>query len=290
MNNLKLGIVADEISRNFREAVSLGTALGLRRYEVRFLQTGRAPVCDAAELREVEQVASGENVEVTALSPGLFKWTNNAEDFRREMREVFPRAVELAQRWNLPHLIVFGFHKAGATEDSFFIAEETPPEVFDWFAEAGEAAKAADLRLLVEPEPVCWLDTATRIVELIERIDARNIGINYDPGNVAWLLGRDPFDEFERLAPFIENVHVKNFRAVEGAKPVWETPGAGVINFQAHFDALQKAGYAGGISLEPHLDGGKETIEICKSAVERLWRDAWGQNEESEKQRCILQH
>ena len=46
MNVLRLGIVADEISRDFREAVRIGTQAGLRRYEVRFLCDLRAPAVD----------------------------------------------------------------------------------------------------------------------------------------------------------------------------------------------------------------------------------------------------
>ncbi|MEJ7712826.1 MAG: hypothetical protein WKF84_24000 [Pyrinomonadaceae bacterium] len=72
-DEIKLGIVADEISRDFREAVRIGTHIGLRRYEVRFLKTGRAPLCDHSELLEVERIRDGEGIEITALSPGLFK-------------------------------------------------------------------------------------------------------------------------------------------------------------------------------------------------------------------------
>ena len=53
---MNLGIVADEIDRNFAPALHIGTALGLRRYEIRNLTTGRAPLCDIAELQEVERV------------------------------------------------------------------------------------------------------------------------------------------------------------------------------------------------------------------------------------------
>src|SRR5678815_4713694 len=117
MMKLNLGIVADEISRNFREAVRVGTSLGIRRYEVRFLQTGRAPVCERNELMEVERIRDGEGIEITALSPGLFKYTSRREDFERELGNVLPRSIEWALRWQLPALIIFGFHRAGVTED-----------------------------------------------------------------------------------------------------------------------------------------------------------------------------
>ena len=86
---MKLGIVADEIDRDFRTAVENGKKLGINCFEVRFLKTGRAPMCDADELREVAEIASGEGVEITNLSPGLFKYTTDETAFRREMDEIF---------------------------------------------------------------------------------------------------------------------------------------------------------------------------------------------------------
>ncbi|HMV47764.1 MAG TPA: sugar phosphate isomerase/epimerase [Blastocatellia bacterium] len=273
---LTLGIVADEISRDFREAARIGLLAGLRRYEIRFLKSGRAPMCDPAELREIESIRDGEGLELTALSPGLFKWTDSPEKFRREMEEVFPRAVELAKRWNLSALIVFGFCKPGAKEENAdLISSDDPPAwVIDSLAEAGAKAEEVGLRLLIEAEPVCWADTGAATANLIRRAGGAAIGVNYDPCNVAWMTRRDPMDEFALIAPFIANVHVKDqLDAPRGSGlPTWVVPGEGLIDYRPHFAALKQIGYAGPVSLEPHMDGSLETIRACKDAVERLWQ------------------
>jgi sugar phosphate isomerase/epimerase len=257
-----LGIVSDEISRDFREAVRVGTSLGIRRYEIRNLTAGRAPMCGDPAMLEVERIAAGEGVEITALSPGLFKLTDDEAAFRREMAEVYPRAVEWAQRWKLPGLIVFGFHKPGATEAnaSQFPSDNPPPHIVDWLAEA-----AAEITLMIEPEPICWCDTGRATAALMRP----GLRINYDPGNVAWLTNRDPFDEFEIVAPYIANVHIKDIRPVTGA-PEWVPAGEGLIDYRKHFEALRAIGYSGPISLEPHMDFTAESTRRCKEAVERL--------------------
>ncbi|MFN0122762.1 MAG: sugar phosphate isomerase/epimerase family protein [Blastocatellia bacterium] len=274
----ELGIVADEISRDFRAAVDTGLRAGLRRYEIRFLKTGRAPMCDAAELREIENIRAGEGVEITALSPGLFKWTSTQDQFRREMNEIFPRAVELAQRWGLPALVIFGFCKPGATEQNAdtITSDDPPAWVIESLAEAAAAARAVNLRLLIEPEPVCYADTGHAAAALIRAVNGDTLAINYDPCNSAWQLRRDPIDEFAAVAPFIANVHVKDQLAapVGSGMPTWVTPGTGMIDYVPHFAALQRLGYAGNISLEPHMDGRLETIRQCKAAVESLWERA----------------
>ena len=272
---LNLGIVADEISRDFRQASQIGLAAGLQRYEIRFLKSGRAPMCDQAELREIEQICDGEGLKITALSPGLFKWTDSVEKFKKEMQEVFPRSVELAQRWNLSALIVFGFCKPGATEENAdLIPSDNPPNwVIDSLAEAGAKAEEVGLRLLIEAEPVCWADTGAATASLIKAAKSSAIGVNYDPCNVAWMTRQDPIEEFEAVAPYIANVHIKDqLDAPRGSgMPTWVVPGEGLIDYRPHFAALKRIGYSGPISLEPHMDGKLETIVKCKQAVERLW-------------------
>jgi len=272
---LTLGIVADEISRDFREASRIGIEAGLKRYEIRFLKTGRAPMCDPAELLEIERICDGEGLQITALSPGLFKWTDSVEKFRQEMSELFPRSVELAKRWNLDSLIIFGFCKPGAKEENadLISSDSAPAWVIDSLAEAAEKAEQSGLRLLIEAEPVCWADTGAATVNLIHAAESPVLGINYDPCNVAWMMRKDPIAEFDLVAPFIANVHIKDqLDAPRGSgMPKWVVPGGGMIDYLPHFAALKAINYTGPISLEPHIDGKLETIRDCKSAVEKMW-------------------
>lgn len=278
MMKLSLGIVADEISRNFREAVRIGIPLGIRRYEVRFLETGRAPMCDRNELMEVERIRDGEGIEITALSPGLFKYTSSRKDFEREIADVLPRSIEWALRWKLPALIIFGFHRAGVAEDiaDTVLDDNIPPEFPQWLAAAGEMAQANKLKLLIEAEPICWADTGQSTLRMIRKSQSEAVGINYDPANIAWKMRSDPIDELESILPLIDNVHIKDLiEAPRGSGiPAWAVPGEGMLDYVAHFATLKKSGYKGPISLEPHLDGSPHTIAACKKAVESLWAQA----------------
>jgi len=264
-----LGIVSDEISRDFRQAVRVGTSLGIRRYEIRSLAAGRAPMCGDAAMAEVEEIARGEGVEITALSPGLFKFTDIEAAFHHEMREIYPRAAYWARRWGLPGLIVFGFHKPGATEATAprFPSDHPPAEIRAWLEEAAERAAADGLTLMIEPEPICWCDTGRATVALLRGLE--NVRINYDPGNVAWLENRNPIGEWDVVAPYIANVHVKDIRPVTG-DPEWVPAGEGIVDYATFFASLREMGYAGPISLEPHMDFTAESTRRCKLAAERI--------------------
>ena len=61
-----------------------------RDHEIRNLTTGRFPRCDPAEIREVERIVEREEIEITAISPGLFKLTQDAATFEREIKISVP--------------------------------------------------------------------------------------------------------------------------------------------------------------------------------------------------------
>jgi sugar phosphate isomerase/epimerase len=252
---MKLGIVADEIDRDFAAAVRIGKSLGLMRYEVRNLPSGRFPICDPQELDALEATIEREGIEITAISPGLFKLTRNRADFEKEMDLIYPRSVSWAKRWKLPGLIVFGFDKSVGLE-----------QASEWFSEAAGRAQTDGIVLMIEPEPICAVDTGAAAASVIKRVDSPALRINYDPGNVAWTTGLDPIGEFDAVAPHIANVHIKDMRP----GPEWLPAGEGIIDFKAHFDALARIGYKGPISLEPHMDGREVTIRRCRDAVLRL--------------------
>lgn len=275
---MQLGIVADEIDRDFTKAVRLGKKLGLCRYEVRFLKSGRAPFCDTAELFEVERCAAKEGVEISALSPGLFKNAEAAAEFERELNEIYPQAADWANRWGLRGLIVFGFRKPTATEENGdLISSKNPPNmVIEWLSRAAERAAADAMTLMIEPEPVCWADTWSATLALLKAVGNVALKINYDPGNVAWAQRQDSTAEFAQLAPYIANVHVKDLAPAErgSGKPEFVIPGEGIVDYHRHFGALKRAGYRGPVSLEPHMTRGMEAIRLCKAACERIWDES----------------
>jgi sugar phosphate isomerase/epimerase len=143
--------------------------------------------------------------------------------------------------------------------------------VIDWLAAAGERASRDGLTLMIEPEPICWADTAARTVEMIGGVES--LCINYDPGNVAWFEQRDPIGELAVAAPWIANVHVKDLLPTKpgASRPEFVPAGEGMIDYRAHFAGLRNAGYRGPISLEPHMNGHLETIRRCKAALEKCY-------------------
>ena len=274
---MRLGIVSDELHFDFRRAVGQAVRFGIRSFDLRMLRSGRIPCCAADELREVERIVRNENLEITALSPGLFKHARTYPDFQVEMRELFPPAAELAVHWQVQTLLVFGFEKTKSQgpQHQESIARKHRKECAEWLAEAAAAASTYGLTLLLEPEPICWADTGTHAAEMVRGSRAANLFLNYDPGNCAWRQGKDPTSEVMQFIELIRHLHVKDIVIGDPASaPIWVEPGRGIINYPGLFQVLRQSGYNGPVVLEPHLPLSDAILGSSVSAVKRFWKNA----------------
>jgi len=269
----RLGIVSDELHSNFAAALRDAQLLGLHDLELRQLSGGRVPCVDEAEVRAVEAAVAAGACTIGAISPGLYKYARTPQEARRERERLYPAAATLTKRLHVPALIIFGPAKPRATDlDGPLHSSADPPR---WVDEAiglvSELAARDGIRVLLEPEPISYTDTVAATAAVLQRLDCRQLGLNYDPGNLAWAEGRDPRDGIARLGRWIENVHVKDAPAfLPGRLPAWGVPGEGLIDYVHQFAELRRIDYRGPITLEPHVNGDIALIATCAEAVRAL--------------------
>ena len=124
-----------------RAAVRVGLPLGLRRYEVRNLATGRAPMCGEAAMLEVgtDRARAGCR-DHRALARAVQEYVRCGGVPPRDGRGV-SASGGVGASVGLPGLIVFGFRKPGATEATApeFSSAIRRDEIVEWLAEAGGA-------------------------------------------------------------------------------------------------------------------------------------------------------
>ena len=125
--------------------------------------------------------------------------------------------------------------------------------------------------------------TADEMLELIERVDNPNYGINFDTGNFLRLLD-DPIAGMEKLAPYVFATHIKDLQINLSAKPTdWfffsTVPvGKGMIDNLKLAQMLKKANYKGFLAVEmdmPHPDWAGCEDEAVGISVKAL-RDIGG--------------
>jgi len=102
-------------------------------------------------------------------------------------------------------------------------------------------------------------------VELLDRLNSKNITVNYDIGNSA-ALGFDSDEELAAYGDKITDIHIKD--RVLGGGPV--ILGKGNANFSKFFAKLKEFNYQGPFIMQAYRDD--EGVEIFKSQLDWITR------------------
>lgn len=111
----------------------------------------------------------------------------------------------------------------------------------DRFAEAGLTLCLEAINSRVDM-PGFMLDTAGKVMALIEELDADNVRLQYDIYHMQIMEG-DVIRTMECLLPWIGHIQFAD-------NPGRHEPGTGEINFSNVFAALDQMGYQGWVSAE----------------------------------------
>lgn len=113
---------------------------------------------------------------------------------------------------------------------------------------AAERLAKEGIRLLVEAInsrvdiPGFWLDTSTKVLSLIDSLNAENIFLQFDIYHAQVMEG-DIIHRLQSKLPFIGHIQFAD-------NPGRHEPGTGELNFPAIFNALDTMGYKGWVSAE----------------------------------------
>lgn len=114
--------------------------------------------------------------------------------------------------------------------------------------------------------------------EILDRVQSPWLGVNYDPSNT-FLAREDPLELLNRVKDRVVSMHASDRRPRPGAKIGQEgitdysqlihgEIGTGLIDFEAIFSLLKRAGFDGWVSIEDGVNG----IEELRRSAEFLVR------------------
>ena len=262
MNRIALGIVSDEVSPDFNEAVKYATSWGISIFEIRVLKSGRIPSVDPGELRDVKAVMKGQSLKISALSPGIFKFPiSQAQKLEDELAGTLPRTLDLALEFGASLVIAFGFQREqGESPDNFRRA-------VDLMARAAEKVRQQGMTLVIENEPGFWCDSGANTAKLISTVNSDSLRANWDPCN-GYGTTEKPFpDGYQAIKKFVANVHVKDTK--EGALIRCVPVGEGAVDWKGQLEAIVRDQIVKHVTLETHC---LPLVEKSKQNVETLNR------------------
>lgn len=182
-------------------------------------------------------------------------------------REALLAHGDWAEAAGVPSLRVFdGGREAG---EPFF---EEAKQTLAWWSEV-RRSRGWSVDLAIETHDL--LVTSERILEAVHHMPGARIV--WDSHHTWRLGGEDPIATWNRIAPWVAQIHVKDSRLVAGAALPYSyvLPGAGDFPARALLDRLERDNFSGAVSLEwerlwhPSLP----PLDEALAAASRSW---WG--------------
>lgn len=213
--------------RSLPEIIDLAAAVGFDGIEIWENHLGE----DRTAPAEARRLASEAGLSVSALGSYLRPGT---EDFEDDLDAVLDTAETLET----------GLVRVWAGEQEYGDHDESHwDDVVADLRRCADAAADRGLELTVEKHAWTLAYTAEGCLELLEEVDAENVGINWDPKVDA---GEDIEEVLDRLAPVVNHVHVSG--SVPGSD---EAPlRAAYPSLERWLDRLATAGFDGYVDLE----------------------------------------
>ncbi|WP_053204141.1 sugar phosphate isomerase/epimerase family protein [Jiangella muralis] len=288
---MRIAIATDEISADLETALELALEWGVEGVEIRGYGEGRYPRVSPTLRDLAPRLVRASGLEVTAISPGLFKipfpaaerpvsfyqWADGrrfadhsgALDLLADhVENLLPQSIEAALELGCPVIKCFGFTPADALlHEVLNLPHPMPPEIVDVMRGAATTVAAAGLTLCVENEMTCWTGTARATMELVEAVGQPNFKVAWDPAN-AFIAGdgESVVDTFATVASAVELVDFKDVR-VDPATGRRSFQVEGDIDWVGQLAALRAIGFDGFVTVETHM---RPKLASSRGLVNRL--------------------
>ena len=237
--------IADEAGADIDTQIHAHGELGWKHIELRKIEgTNLTNVSDEQFELIVEKLGRA-GLGVSCFASALCNWARKISNPFEVDRAELARAIPRMQRLGTRFIRIMSYPNDGLSQG-------------DWKAEVvGRirtlASMAADGGVVLAHENCDgWAGQSGRhSLELIEAVDSPALKLLYDTGNPVG-HEQDGWELYSQLADKIVYVHIKDYRkTAEGKQACFPGEGAGEV--ERILADLVRRGYAGGISIEPHM-------------------------------------
>ncbi len=273
---MKLGVVADGISRDFQHALMVMDEFDLDYAELQFLWDKEVGDLDAGERAKALELVRQHEKHVSCISRHVFAGMPMAtskpgDALHSQHMEALKRCIDMAHQFDCPlvrimtgkkEMILWGSHGA----EKWNVAKGAWEAQLPLIAPAVELARAEDITLVVETGNGTMVNSCWTGRQLIEELDAKDaLKILWDPANNCWCDETAWPDGYETMqGGYLGHVHIKDVqvdtpKATLEVRPMGE--GQLADQFSPMADALRADGYDGVISFESVYHPGNGDFE-----------------------------
>ena len=232
--------------------VAKGCCLDLIEFILDFNDAEENPLLKLGGVGEIAKISKVTNVSVKTICADYFMEaplhsTNNK--VAEKSFKILERLLKTAKKLKITDIVI------PCVDQSSLETKEAVDRFVEQITKIIPKIEKQNINLSLEtdlpPKP---------FVELLDRLNSKNITVNYDIGNSA-ALGFDSDEELEAYGDRITDIHIKD--RVLGGGPV--VLGGGYADFLRFFKRLQKINYKGPFIMQAYRDD--EGVEIFKQQL-----------------------
>ena len=252
----KISIINDEISQDINDVIKFCKNNNLNVIELRSINGTNLVDHDFIFLKKIAKKLSTNKISVISIASPILKWRNEEKHTIAKSVRMhnfsgknidYKKVFEISKIFKAKYVRIFSYLKY----DNFKIDDLEKD-----FEQLMILAKEYGVKLLLENEPVCNIDTIDKLEKIVKHFNSPYLKILLDIGNLYEIgLSASKLD-INKIIDFIEYIHIKDFSIQERA---YNILGEGDINYKKHiFDLLELSSKNNIIfSLETHTKENK---------------------------------
>jgi sugar phosphate isomerase/epimerase len=245
---IQLSGLGDEAGSDIHTQIRAHRELGWTCIDLRAIDGVNVTMMDDAAFERAAAAIDESGLHVTNLASGICCWGRSVrDDFALDLQEM-SRAIGRMRRLRCPTLRVMS---CPAPAGADIPQDEFGREAFRRLGELSRIAAGEGIVLVHEQVSSAWSgEDPGRMLQLVETINCPAFRLLLDLANFSGQSpGAESWAAYQKVKRYVAYVHLKD-RAASGAA-AWFSEG--VIPVRRLLTALRDDGYAGVLSMEPHV-------------------------------------
>ncbi len=259
--NFMISGFSDEISADIDTQFTALNKMGIKFFEPRGINGKNISSLTDEDLNALKAKMVEYRIKASSIGSPIGK-INITDDFEPHF-ETFKRTCYIARFLGANTIRMFSFFIPDGEYDKY------RDEVMRRLRLMAEFAQKDKVMLLHENEKGIYGDSAERCLDILETVASPNLKAVFDPANFVQ-CGVDTKKAFELLKDHIAYMHIKDAKFEDGSVV---PAGYGDGNVSYILGELEKMGYYGFLSLEPHLGAFTGLSDIDDTADETVSKE-----------------
>ncbi|MCM8829776.1 MAG: sugar phosphate isomerase/epimerase [Candidatus Omnitrophica bacterium] len=248
---MKFSGISDEAGQAIEVQIKAHKEIGWDYLELRGVDGEAITLMSDKKFDLVFEKVTSSGLNVSCFASCIANWaTEISGNFQKDVDEL-KMAIPRMHRFHTKYIRVMSWPN---NKDNPLSEEEWGKEAIKRMKELARIAEDGGV-ILVHENCSGWGGLSYQnMIKIYQEVNSPNFKLLYDTGNVLhYNKGVDPWEFYNKVRPYIEYVHIKDYIILEDGKEKATYPGEGQAKVREILNDLKKSGYNGFISIEPHL-------------------------------------